>query len=181
MRRQRSRHAFTLIELMVVVGIVGVLSSVAIPSFTMMVRRSKSAETAGNLDGMFKTAAAYYASERSTQGNVSTTSGHCTVKDGGPAPADPRPGKQVVPTDESFRALGFTIADMVYYSYGLATSSSGASTCANPAKSPALYTFYAHGDLDGDGLRSTFELTAGSDETNFLYHSRSLFIDHETE
>jgi prepilin-type N-terminal cleavage/methylation domain-containing protein len=180
MRRQRSRHAFTLIELMVVVGIVGVLSSIAIPSFTSMVRRSKSAETASNLDSMFKNAASYYASERSSQGNVATVSGHCTVNDGGPAPAAPLREKQFMPDDPSFRALGFSVADLVYYSYGVA-SNGGTSTCANPPGSPALYTFYAHGDLDGDGTFSTFELTAASDASNLLYHSRSLFIDHETE
>ena len=180
MRRNRGQSGFTLIELMVVVGIVGVLSSVAIPSFSTLVRRSKTAEVASNLDNMFKNAASYYASERSTQGQVATTAGHCTVADGGPVPTSPKANKQVMPDDGSFRALGFTIADEVYFSYGLA-SRNGSSMCDNVPNSTGIYTFYAHGDLDGDTNKSTFELTAASDQSNLLYHSRSLFILDETE
>ena len=180
MRRDHSRAGFTLIELMIVVSIMGVLSAIAIPAFAMMIARSKTAEVAGNLSAMYKHAASYYASERSSRGNVSSIGGHCTVEDASPSPVTPGKFKQSFAADGTFRELGFTLSDMVYFQYGLA-SYSGQSTCEHTANSSGLYTFFAHGDLDGDGVRSTFELAAGSDSYNLMFHARGLYIDRETE
>jgi prepilin-type N-terminal cleavage/methylation domain-containing protein len=179
MSRKPSEQAFTLIELMVVVGIMGVLSAIAVPSFAAMMRRSKTAEVSGNLNAMFKNAASYYVSERAGQGNIASIAGHCTVEDAGPSPTVPGRTKQPFAADASFRALGFDVADFVYYSYGLAAMS-GLSSCDNTA-SVSMYTFYAHGDLDGDSTESTFELASGTDESNVLYHSRGIYIAHELE
>ena len=180
MRRKRSLAGFTLIELMIVVSILGVLSALAIPSFAMMVARSKTAEVGGNLSSMYKHAASYYASERSNQGNVASVAGHCTVDDALPSPVLPRKSKQPFNADQSFRDLGFTLADMVYFQYGLA-SANGTSSCDHQANNAALYTFYAHGDLDSDGTFSTFELAAGTDAYNLLFHARGLYVDRDTE
>jgi prepilin-type N-terminal cleavage/methylation domain-containing protein len=181
MPRKRALHGFTLIELMVVVGIMGVLSSVAIPAFTRLVNRAKTAETSGNLDSMFKSAASYYLSERSGQGQVSSVAGHCTVYDALPSPPAPLKTKQVFPGNDTFRTLGFSVADLVYYSYGLASGPSGVGHCSNVPNESVLYTFFANGDLDGDGVYSTFELAAGSDPTNVLYHARGIHVTSELE
>jgi len=165
---------------MIAVGIVGVLSATAIPSFSGAINRSKTAEVPSNLNSMFKLAAAYYASERSEQGNAVEVAGFCTVRDAGPQPATPGPAKQQFNADTGFRALGYSLADFTFFSYGLA-SKTGASVCGNTAGSVELYTFYAHGDLDGDGTESTFELPAGSDAANVMMHGRAVFIDKETE
>jgi prepilin-type N-terminal cleavage/methylation domain-containing protein len=181
MPRKRALQGFTLIELMVVVGIMGVLSSVAIPAFTRLVNRSKTAEIAANLDSMFKNASSYYTSERSSQGQVSSVAGHCTVDDALPSPSAPQKNKQVFPGNDTFRMLGFSVADLVYYSYGLASGTSGVGRCNNNPSALVLYTFYANGDLDGDSIYSTFELAAGSDPTNVLYHARGLHVINELE
>ncbi|HEX4354276.1 MAG TPA: prepilin-type N-terminal cleavage/methylation domain-containing protein [Polyangiales bacterium] len=175
-----SVHGFTLIELMLVVAIMGVLSAIALPAFSKMVARSKTAETAANLDSMFKSAASYYTGERAGQGQVSSTAGHCTIGDAGPAPVIPKKDKQPFPVDDNFRALGFGIGDLVYFSYGLA-SGSGTSVCDNGPHNASLYTFYANGDLDGDGTFSTFELATGSDSTNVLYHARGFYVIDDLE
>lgn len=180
MRRRATRQAFTLIELMVVVGITGVLSAIAIPSFAKMIARSKTAETTGNLNAMFKSAASYYASERAGQGDIASVAGHCTIDDAGPSPLLPGRFKQPFVDDASFRALGFTIADQVYFSYGIAAVG-GLSSCSHAPNTAALYTFYAHGDLNGDSTLSTFELAAGSEGANLLYHSVGFYIDKDTE
>jgi prepilin-type N-terminal cleavage/methylation domain-containing protein len=180
MRLRRPRAGFTLIEMMFVVTILGVLSAVAIPSFAMMIARSKTAEVGGNLSAMYKHAASYYASERSSQGNVASVAGHCTVDDAAPSPASPRKFKQQFSADNTFSELGFVLADFVYFQYGLA-SLNATSSCEHSASSGGLYTFYAHGDLDSDGTYSTFELSAGTDAFNLLYHARSLYIERETE
>ena len=180
MRRAHSRAGFTMIELMFVVSILGVLSALAIPSFAMLIARSKTAEVAGNLSAMYKHAASYYASERTQRGNTTAMSGHCTVDDAAPSPQIPGKFKQEFFADSTFRELGFSISDLVYYQYGLA-SANGVSGCDQAANQTGLYTFYAHGDLDGDNIRSTFELAAGSDAFNLMYHARGLYIDREIE
>jgi prepilin-type N-terminal cleavage/methylation domain-containing protein len=179
MQLKRSRAGFTLIELMVVVGILGVLSAIAVPSFIAIVRRSKTAETAVVLNAMFKSAASYYASERAAQSQTATLAGHCTINDAGPSPDSASAYKQPFVADPNFTAIGFTIADQVYYSYTIWAH--GTAGCDHPANSDTLYTFEAKGDLDGDGITSRFELAAGSDASNTLYHQQAIFIDHETE
>ena len=106
--------------------------------------------------------------------------GYCTIEDAGPDPSTPQPRKQHFVGDAAFRALRFTIADETYFSYGIA-SNGGLGRCGVEPNTPAVYTFYAHGDLDGDGIMSTFELAAGSNDANALYHGRGFYIDKETE
>jgi prepilin-type N-terminal cleavage/methylation domain-containing protein len=180
MRHKACRHGFSLIELMVAVGIIGTLSALAVPAFSSLINRSKTAETMGNLNAMFKHAASYYSAERSDKGQNTTTAGHCTVADSIPNPAVPGKQKQVFAGDDSTRALGFTIADFVYFQYGIATQGV-VSSCDHAPRDPSLYTFYAHGDLDGDTILSTFEFAAGSDDSNTLYHSRGYYIANELE
>jgi prepilin-type N-terminal cleavage/methylation domain-containing protein len=175
---QKNRHGFTLIELMMVVAILGVLAAVAIPTFTFFLRRAKSAEAASNLNMMFKSAASYYMAERTEEGVGAATSGFCTIGDAGPRPATPMQEKQKFTTDSAFQVLGFAIADYVYYSYGV---TSGGAGCSHTGGEADLYTFYANGDLDADTVMSTFELAAGSDDSNQLYHAYGLHVVNETE
>ncbi|MET0390481.1 MAG: type II secretion system protein [Polyangiales bacterium] len=181
MQRTRVRAGFTLVELMIAIGIIGMLCAVAIPALASMVKRSKTAEVTANLNAMFKQAASYYAAERSAQGQSSGVVGHCTVEDAGPSPATPGKEKQSFEADTSYRALGFHIADQVYFSYAIASGNGGLGRCGSAPNTAGLYTFHAHGDLDGNNARSTFELAAGSNESNVLYHAVSFHIDHETE
>lgn len=50
--RQRSWKGFTLIELMIVVAVIGILASVAIPKFADMLRKSKEGSTKGGLTNL---------------------------------------------------------------------------------------------------------------------------------
>ena len=56
------RRDFSLIELMIVVSIIGVLSSIAIPKFASMQYRAKRAEVPSNIDGIKTAETAYNAS-----------------------------------------------------------------------------------------------------------------------
>jgi prepilin-type N-terminal cleavage/methylation domain-containing protein len=180
MAKMRVR-GFTLIELMITVAILGILAAIAVPSFGAFIARSKTAEASSNLGALFKTAASYYYSgDRGSQGTSASTSSHCTVPTADPEPATPTRSKvKFDPApNSSFRTLGFHVADFVYYSYGLRNASPG---CDQLVNTEALYTFYANGDLDGDGTLSTFELVAGSSSDNVLYHARAIYIAKETE
>jgi prepilin-type N-terminal cleavage/methylation domain-containing protein len=174
-----SSKGFSLIELMITVAILGILAALAIPAFTSYMARSKTSEATSNLNQLFKSAAAYYVGEIGGKAVSSSVAGYCTVEDGGPRPATPKSAKQPFDAtgDTSFNALGFKIADFVYYSYGLSSRNPG---CGHSG-SEVLYTFYANGDLDDDNDLSTFEITGGSDAQNLFYHARGLYIWKETE
>lgn len=161
---------------MVVVGILGVLAALAIPSFIGYVRRAKTAEASQNLASMFKLAASYMAREYADRSVVATTGTYCSVGSDVLTPATPGPTKQHYIAGDNARALGFTIADEIYFGYGL----TGTQRCGwTPGT--AIYTFFAEGDLDGDATRSTFELAAGTDDQRTLRHSTGFHIVNEIE
>lgn len=54
-------NGFTLIELMIVVAIIGILASIAIPRFAQMLEKSREGSTKGNLSSLKSAAAVYYA------------------------------------------------------------------------------------------------------------------------
>ncbi len=61
--RRNRRGGFTLVELMIVVAIIGVLSSIAIPSMQDSARRVKRSEAFLNLKGIYTAQKIYYTEE----------------------------------------------------------------------------------------------------------------------
>ncbi|MFT3914363.1 MAG: prepilin-type N-terminal cleavage/methylation domain-containing protein [Anaeromyxobacteraceae bacterium] len=146
--RSRASRGFTLIELMVVVGIIGVLSSVALPTFQRLTLRSKAAERYEIMQRIKKAVADYYLQH----GNTYITG--TTQLVGTPQPPT-LPGSSKLmpnfkdPADgwiEIFRTSE-EIMGALYYQYSFTT---------NDAVTPATLTVTANGDLDGDGVPNTW-------------------------
>jgi type IV pilus assembly protein PilA len=178
----KKKSGFTLIELMIVVAILGILAAVAVPAFLGYMRRAKTSEATVNLNNMFKLAASYYDNPRVSRGLTGTAVSGCRVGSSDSIyPETPGKDKQKFTgeVDEDFQSLGFTIADFVYFGYGI-SNTSGNAGCSGTADSEA-YTLYANGNLDGDNEMSTFEMAVGSDTNNQLYHAVGFYISKETE
>ena len=104
------------------------------------------------------------------------------VPTGGPSLADPSDQKQSGGFDSSTFAsqsggLGFSLP-FAYYAYAVNTT--GAAGCFR-SSSVDQYTLNAYGDLDNDGINSTFEQQVGSNSENELYRSKGFYVNNETE
>jgi type IV pilus assembly protein PilA len=177
------KSGFTLIELMIVVAILGILAAIAIPAFVTYIRRSKSAEAVTNVDNLFKLAATYYTpTEKATQGMTGTQYVNCVVPSGGDGRAPGKDKVQMAPPAANStlgaNGLGFFL-EYGYYHYDVALQG-GTTPCTNTVTT-FIYYLNAFGDLDGDGIQSTFQQAAGSNVDNELYRARAFYIQNETE
>ncbi len=177
-RQTAKSSGFTVIEVVIVLAVIGILAALAVPAFISYSRRAKTAEASANLKALFTNAATYYVAERTDE------TGHrhsaCTVAATGAttSPGTPSAQKQAFTPSPSLAALGFTIGDPVYFGYGIPGAI--AADCDHRPNTD-LYTLAARGDLDGDGVRSTFELSVGSTSDNQLYRSPGFYIHDELE
>ena len=124
------RAGFTLIEVMMVVLIVGILATIALPMFRTYQLRSKSAEAETNLGAIQVSEQAYF-----SEFGVYLLAA--------PEPAAV-PGSQSVLFDavnSDFAQVGFAPEGTVYFSYGVATSADETG-----------YTADAGADIDADGI-----------------------------
>jgi type IV pilus assembly protein PilA len=182
---KKKNEGFTLIELMIVVAIIGVLIALALPAFRDYFLRTKTAEVGPNLRNMFTGAASYYNGERSTTRGTGIGAGnaHCTIASAA-APGAPTDQKQDFSADyaggasaDSFRALNFQLADPAYYVYSFSAIASACGVIGNPA----VYTFLATGDLDGDSATVDYELAAGANADAELFRAPAVYVVPGTE
>jgi type IV pilus assembly protein PilA len=177
------RSGFTLIELMVVVAILGVLAAVAIPAFMGYKRRASTSEAPLQLNNLYKLATSLYAAEYTGRGVGSVAVRSCVVSPTALTPAVPGPSRQSFVAVDGFAQLGFSVGDPVQYGYAIESTGlpSQISCSAVHVVNQPIYTFSAIGDLDGDTIRSTFELAVAADAHAQLYHAAAIYSLNETE
>lgn len=135
----RRKHGFTLVELMIVVAIIGIMATVAVPSFVRYQNRARRAEAFANLGTLAKSQKSYFAEYGLFVGAEMVPS-TVTGNDPGPEKRD----SSSVATE--FAGVGWFPEGNVYYDYDTNTGNfSGNCNC------DTCFTSTAYGDVDGDG------------------------------
>jgi prepilin-type N-terminal cleavage/methylation domain-containing protein len=153
MRRSRS-HGFTLIEITIVVAIIGILASIAIPGFRSMQYRARAAERPVIMDAIYKSIDEI----RVREGKFPTDTGDGTTflnllsENPDDSVSNQRRPWRIAPdgASDNWPALQMTVDGAVYYRYGGYASQDG---------NTLVYHLYAFGDLDGDGVANRWEKT----------------------
>ncbi len=182
MKAQRSA-AFTLIELMVTVAIIGILASAAIPAFMHYVRKAKTSEAILGIHKMYAASRAYLLDELAARNDVAplprqfpdsvdlTPLDSCCGNPGDKCPIDPDAWQT-----PSWQALKFGMEDPHYYRYAYESTGS-----ASPGLN-SQFTARAVGDLDCDEIYSTFEMVGVWAETDHDVHgSGSIYFENQME
>lgn len=132
--KQNRSPAFTLIELMIVVMILGVLAATATSAFKTYVLRSKTTEALQGISKMVQSEIVYY--EKNS-----------TFLSAGPSNIPPSATKVTVDftADPNWSTLAFGFGDAIQYGYQATATAGNSVDCE------------AQGDLNGDGITSLFQ------------------------
>jgi len=165
-RTRTSRPGFSLLEACAVVCVVGIVLATFLPTFLRKVRASKSVEAAERLGELHQGTAAYFASRR------------CLPEGAGPSPDHPSEEPVVVDFQGSpvWRAVGFVPSEPLRFRYSFRPEQTGCNL-----HGLRLVTLRAEGDLDADGVLSTFERSAGANRHGELVPVGTLRVVRETE
>lgn len=140
-RRVRAQASgFTLMELMFVIAIIGILSSIAIPNYITYQIRARATEATIMLETI-----AHLEQVRILE------LGSAIACEPSPPELPAREGAAFVHT-ASWRDLGLAVHGPVHYQYEV----------RRPG--PRAFTAFARGDLDGDGIESTYWLDSSKME-----------------
>lgn len=150
-----NKRAFTLVELMIVVSIIGVLAALAIYGVARYLKHSKTAEATSNLGSIETGARQQYQRETPFAGDDNKfVHTFCPTTTLTPATVPMASKVKSAPSDwnqAGWTCLKFNVDSPQFYAYKYESNSA--------TGTDAMYTATANGDLDGNGVKSTFELT----------------------
>jgi prepilin-type N-terminal cleavage/methylation domain-containing protein len=136
--------AFTLVELMIVLAVLGVLAALAIPAFQKYMVKAKTAEAPVMLRKLMDAASAYFAVDHADSNGQSVAAQFPATT--GWYPAQLPVGTKVLPGNdepaaadkESWNQLRFSLAEPVQFRYRFATTGLGTSSRADIAAESQL-------------------------------------------
>ena len=149
-RRRRTQGGFTLLELMIVVAIVGILASLAVPTLVHYVAKAKTTEAMTELEKIYNGARVYWLEPHGAAGSIqplppqfpdthaATPAVSCCASSGGKCVPSATQWK-----DPTWVGLAFSVDDPHYYQYEFTSTT-------------AEFTARAIGNLDCDANFSTF-------------------------
>lgn len=150
--RKGAQRGFTLIELMVAVAIIGILSSIAIPSFSRMQLRARAAERVMLMGAIHRAMDEYWV--RDGRFPYDDGAGYTLLylmydqPNTTPTTAK-RPWRTTALNSlDHWNLLSLGVEGGVYYSYGGYAYKLGRNR---------VYVIYAYGDLDGDRAQNRWE------------------------
>jgi type IV pilus assembly protein PilA len=170
--------------------VIGILAAVAIPAFLKYIKRAKVSEAIENLEKIRRGAEDYFCTPKVSETGemlprqfppmqlVVPSGGSCCAAFGGPD----TDGNDACDADSSrfdtptWKALKFQIVDKHFFTYEFKSNGK----TGNDAEFEAI----AYGDLDCDGVRSTFvQQGVGRVEGDdcSVYFGQGLYIENETE
>lgn len=135
----RRRRGFTLIELLVVIGIIGLLTAIAIPAFLRYQLKAKTSEGKTNLAAIRMAQTSYHAEmDLYVSANLSPNVASSAAR-------------QAFVASPGFVLLGWEPEGPGFFTYAVATANAGQS-----------YHATAHANLDGDGQAQIWHYRRGN-------------------